>query len=102
MNTACAGGGSSCRTDPAESVGMSSDLPGDHGIVSVPRQPFAHLSAPNAAFYREVLMTFGRARDRFIVHMRPEDVLGDLGRSGEIEQVVAALDKLADWGNLRA
>jgi uncharacterized protein (TIGR02677 family) len=65
-------------------------------------QPFAHLSVPNAALYREVLLTFVRARDRFIVHLRPEDVLTDLGRSGETEQIVAALDKLVDWGNLRA
>lgn len=47
-------------------------------------------------------MTFARARDRFIVHMRPEDVVADLGRPGETDEVVAALDKLVDWGNLRA
>ncbi|HEY3753591.1 MAG TPA: TIGR02677 family protein [Pseudonocardiaceae bacterium] len=82
---------------------MSSDQRNDDGTVGgVPRQPFAHLSAPNAPFYRDVLMTFARARDRFIVHMRPEDVIADLGRPGETEQVVAALDKLAEWGNLRA
>ncbi|WP_131785922.1 TIGR02677 family protein [Protofrankia symbiont of Coriaria ruscifolia] len=68
----------------------------------VPRQPFAHLSAPNAPFYRDVLTTFARARDRFIVHMRPEDVSADLGRSGETEPVVVALEKLVEWGNLRA
>jgi uncharacterized protein (TIGR02677 family) len=49
-----------------------------------------------------VLLTFARARDRFIVHMRPEDIANDLGRPGETEQVVAALDKLVEWGNLRA
>ncbi|WP_322748604.1 MULTISPECIES: TIGR02677 family protein [unclassified Frankia] len=66
------------------------------------RQPFAHLSAPNASFYRDVLMTFARARDRFIVHMRPEDVSADLGRPGDGEPVVAALEKLVEWGNLRS
>jgi uncharacterized protein (TIGR02677 family) len=82
---------------------VTSDQRNDDGTVGgVPRQPFAHLSAPNAPFYRDVLMTFARARDRFIVHMRPEDVIADLGRPGETEQVVAALDKLAEWGNLRA
>lgn len=74
----------------------------DASFEEVPRQPFAHLSTPNAALYREVLMTFARARDRFIVHMRPEDVIGDLGRPGEPDEVVAALDKLVEWGNLRA
>ncbi len=72
------------------------------GGNGVPRQPFAHLSAPNAPFYRDVLMTFARARDRFIVHMRPEDVSADLGWPGETEPVVAALEKLVEWGNLRA
>jgi uncharacterized protein (TIGR02677 family) len=74
----------------------------DATVETVPRQPFAHLSAPNAPLYRDVLMTFARARDRFIVHMRPEDVIADLGRPGETDEVVAALDKLAEWGNLRA
>lgn len=83
--------------------GVTSDQRNDDGAAgAVPRLPFAHLSAPNAPFYRDVLMTFARARDRFIVHMRPEDVIADLGRPGETEQVVAALDKLAEWGNLRA
>jgi uncharacterized protein (TIGR02677 family) len=81
---------------------MASDQYGDHGAGTTPRQPFAHLSAPNAAVYRAVLTAFARARDRFIVHMRPEDVIADLGRPGETEQVVAALDKLVEWGNLRA
>ncbi|HEY0451479.1 TIGR02677 family protein [Actinophytocola sp.] len=71
-------------------------------VETLPRQPFAHLSAPNAPMYRDVLMTFARARDRFIVHMRPEDVIADLGRPGETDEVVAALDKLVEWGNLRA
>jgi uncharacterized protein (TIGR02677 family) len=71
-------------------------------VGTVPRQPFAHLSAPNAPLYRDVLMTFARARDRFIVHMRPEDVVADLGRPGVTDEVVAALDKLVEWGNLRA
>lgn len=74
----------------------------DATAPTTPRHPFAHLSAPNATLYREVLMTFARARDRFIVHMRPEDVIADLGRSGETVEVVAALDKLVEWGNLRA
>jgi uncharacterized protein (TIGR02677 family) len=80
--------------------GVTGDQPADDSAV--PRQPFAHLSAPNSALYREALLTFVRARDRFIVHLRPEDVAVDLGRPGETEQVVAALDKLVEWGNLRA
>ncbi|MGW0609931.1 DUF2397 family protein [Streptomyces sp. NPDC002788] len=36
--------------------------------------PFAHLSAPNAALYRQVMGVFLAAKDRFAVHLRPEDV----------------------------
>jgi uncharacterized protein (TIGR02677 family) len=65
-------------------------------------QPFAHLGVPNSSLYRDVLLTFARARDRFIVHMRPEDVVADLGRPGDIEAVAGALGQLVEWGNLRA
>ncbi|MDQ3403394.1 MAG: TIGR02677 family protein, partial [Actinomycetota bacterium] len=64
--------------------------------------PFAHLGTPNAPLYRDVLTAFSRARDRFIVHLRPEDVAAETGRSDEIEQVSAALDQLVSWGNLRS
>ncbi|WP_370943880.1 TIGR02677 family protein [Amycolatopsis sp. cg5] len=65
-------------------------------------QPFAHLSAKNAPLYRDVLLTFARARDRFIVHMRPEDITADLGRPGDVDAVTGALEQLVEWGNLRA
>ncbi|WP_018638929.1 TIGR02677 family protein [Parafrankia elaeagni] len=70
------------------------------GAVAAP-QPFTHLSAPNSGLYREVLTAFARARDRFIVHMRPEDVAADAGGAVPAESLVAALDQLAGWGNLR-
>ncbi|MFG1958585.1 TIGR02677 family protein [Nonomuraea sp. NPDC049028] len=64
-------------------------------------QPFAHLSAPNAALYRDVLRTFVSAKERFIVHLRPEDVAVELRRDSD-EQLAGALDKLVEWRNLRA
>ncbi|WP_345005837.1 TIGR02677 family protein [Streptosporangium album] len=72
-------------------------------------QPFAHLSAPNALLYRRVLRTFARAKERFIVHLRPEDVAAEL-RRGSLEQqptqtdeqLAQALEKLVEWGNLHA
>ncbi|MEO3860541.1 TIGR02677 family protein [Acrocarpospora sp. B8E8] len=63
--------------------------------------PFAHLSAPNSSLYRDILRAFARAKERFIVHLRPEDVAAELRRDSD-EQVVAALGKLVEWGNLRA
>ena len=41
-------------------------------------QPFTHLGVPNADLYRSLLRTFARAKERFIVHLRPEDVAADL------------------------
>ncbi|MGO9728925.1 MAG: DUF2397 family protein [Streptosporangiaceae bacterium] len=38
-------------------------------------QPFTHLSVPNADLYRSLLRTFAQAKERFIVHLRPEDRL---------------------------
>ncbi|MDG4785077.1 TIGR02677 family protein [Micromonospora sp. WMMD1102] len=65
-------------------------------------QPFAHLQAQNAPLYRAILSTFVRAKQRFTVHLRPEDVLAELGAGTPAEAVTAALTQLAEWGNLRA
>jgi uncharacterized protein (TIGR02677 family) len=64
-------------------------------------QPFTHLSVPNADQYRHVLRTFGRAKERFIVHLRPEDVAAEMRVEAD-EQLTDALDQLVRWGNLRA
>ena len=64
-------------------------------------QPFTHLSVPNADLYRSLLRIFARAKERFIVHLRPEDVAAEL-RVDADEQLTQALDQLVVWGNLRA
>ncbi|MDQ0602292.1 uncharacterized protein (TIGR02677 family) [Streptomyces canus] len=67
--------------------------------------PFAHLTVPNAALYRRVMSAFLAAKERFAVHLRPEDVFAALPpehRPAEPEAVVKALDSLVEWGNLRA
>ena len=67
--------------------------------------PFAHLAVPNAALYRQVMRAFLVAKERFAVHLRPEDVYAALdagSRSADVEAVVKALDSLVGWGNLRA
>lgn len=63
--------------------------------------PFAHLGTPNSALYRAILRAFARAKERFIVHLRPEDVAAELGRESD-EQLGQALEQLVVWGNLRA
>jgi len=64
-------------------------------------QPFTHLSVPNAGLYRSLLLTFARAKERFIVHLRPEDLAAEL-RIDADEQLTLALEQLVAWGNLRA
>lgn len=67
--------------------------------------PFAHLTAPNVLLYRVVMRAFLVAKERFAVHLRPEDVYAGLAsgaRPTELDAVVKALDSLVGWGNLRA
>ncbi|EST30748.1 TIGR02677 family protein [Streptomyces niveus] len=67
--------------------------------------PFAHLTTPNSALYRQVMRTFLAAKERFAVHLRPEDVHAAMAagsRPADVEPVVKALDALVAWGNLRA
>lgn len=74
--------------------------PAPHGYA-----PFAHLSAPNSALYRRTMQTFLAAKERFAVHLRPEDVHAGLPVDecrAELDTVVKALDSLVQWGNLRA
>ncbi|TFC17383.1 TIGR02677 family protein [Cryobacterium algoritolerans] len=73
---------------------------------------FSHLNAPNADAYRRVLGVFVKAKERFQVHLRPDDVLAELRRLPSdvsavpdtltIETVTDALDSLVGWGNLGA
>lgn len=65
-------------------------------------EPFAHLTAPNVGLYRAVMRAFLGAKQRFIVHMRPEDVRESLGQEHELGDLAEAMNKLVGWGNLRA
>ncbi|MFF7749727.1 DUF2397 family protein [Streptomyces sp. NPDC007971] len=64
---------------------------------------FAHLTAPNAPLYRQVMRAFLAAKERFAVHLRPEDVYAALdagSRPADPEAVTARFTDLAD--NARA
>src|SRR5919197_581402 len=75
-------------------------------MTEPPAKPFAHLDAPNADLYRAVMGVFVAAKRRFLVHLRPEDVLGGLrgpeGPPVEAAAVEAALKRLESWRNLQA
>src|ERR1700747_3456298 len=64
-------------------------------------QAFIHLGVPHAEHYRRLLRVFARAKARFIVHLRPEDVAAEL-RVDADDQLTEALEQLVKWGNLRA
>jgi uncharacterized protein (TIGR02677 family) len=71
-----------------------------------PAKPFTHLDAPNAELYRRVMGVFVMAKRRFLVHLRPEDVVGPLRQADGVPvdagAVEAALKQLEQWRNLRA
>src|SRR6266700_3319742 len=71
------------------------------GDVPAAAQPFTHLGVPHAEHYRRLLRVFARAKQRFIVHLRPEDVAAEL-RVDADDQLTEALEQLVKWGNLRA
>ena len=71
-----------------------------------PPRPFAHLNAPLHEMYRRVMEVFRVSKQRFVVHLRPEDVTEALRGNGAAQavqdDVQEALTRLAEWGNLRA
>jgi uncharacterized protein (TIGR02677 family) len=71
-----------------------------------PPRPFAHLNAPLHELYRQVMGVFRVSKQRFVVHLRPEDVTEALRGNGVApavqDDVQEALARLAEWGNLRA
>jgi uncharacterized protein (TIGR02677 family) len=75
---------------------------------SGPARPFAHLNAPLHALYREIMTVFRDSKQRFVVHLRPEDVAEALrstepaGQRATQEEIAEALGRLEEWGNLRA
>lgn len=67
----------------------------------MPLSPFAHVNAEKAPLYRAMMQVFVAAKERFLVHLRPEDVHERLGEVPR-EEVERTLQQLVDWGNLQA
>lgn len=62
---------------------------------------FRYLNADKAGLYRKIMTAFVSARDRFQLHMRPDEVASALARDcASDEQIDHALQQLRDWGNL--
>jgi uncharacterized protein (TIGR02677 family) len=79
-------------------------------------RPFDHVTTPKSTLYRTVMRVFVEQKRRFVVHLRPEDVLREIQNQGcpktitspgttgpiTLDEVEKALDCLSGWGNLRA
>lgn len=66
---------------------------------------FAYVDAEKAALYRSIMRVFIRAKERFALHLRPEEVLREVRSAGmrlELSEIDAALKQLWTWENLRA
>ncbi len=61
---------------------------------------FSYVTAANAPHYRAVMLEFMRAKDRFTVHLRPEEIADALGI--DATECLPALKQLTEWGNLSA
>src|SRR5262249_54841689 len=91
---------------PAANTAASHAVGSPARIETGPR-PFAHLDTQLAPLYRRVMGVFTIAKQRFVVHLRPEDVTEALNADPlpepvAPEQVNEALRSLRIWGNLRA
>jgi hypothetical protein len=62
---------------------------------------FTHLTVPNAALYRAVMSVFVAAKERFTVHLRPEDVQAALPAERRPDEVMAEALQLLD-GSLKS
>lgn len=62
---------------------------------------FSHLTAEKADRYRQVMQVFLRAKQRFVLHLRPAEVVVALGVA-DPDAIQSLLAQLVDWGNLRA
>jgi len=66
---------------------------------------FNYLTTEKTALYRAVMHAFSEAKEHFLVHLRPEDVVDRAARQGQhldLDAVQAALGQLVEWGNLQA
>ena len=72
--------------------------------MSIPA--FAYVNAEKSLLYRAIMTVFVGAKQRFLVHLRPEDIVDQITSTNDqpvsLEEVQTALDQLVIWGNLLA
>ncbi len=66
---------------------------------------FSYLTAEKSDRYRQVMRAFLQAKERFVLHLRPANVVAALrgeGTDAERDGIQTLLAQLVEWGNLRA
>lgn len=68
---------------------------------------FAYLTAEKAQLYRAIMCVFMQSKERFVFHLRQQDVFNAVRLSGlrevpEQTEIEHALAQLCEWGNLQA
>src|SRR3954454_8558519 len=100
-----------CRSSMEDSAAVTESSSAAHAKtdgVGAAYGPFAYLRAPSAAIYRRCMRALMAEKERFTVHVRPEQVRAALCADGggpvEEDAVSDALGRLPDsnWGNLLA
>lgn len=95
------------RTVTASEYGLTRDGT-DHPGSDVPTDQlsvFAYLTAEKAERYRQVMRVFLHAKQRFVLHLRPDETvvaLHEMGVTTDRDSLQTLLAQLVDWGNLRA
>lgn len=66
---------------------------------------FRHVTAEKAAMYRAIMQVFAAAKRQYRLQLRPDEVLAEAdwgSGTPSSEEVSAALEQLATWGNLES
>jgi uncharacterized protein (TIGR02677 family) len=67
---------------------------------------FQYVTAPEAPEYRALLQIFFDAKERYVIELRPRDILEEIARNGFVleaadeEKLEMRLAQLVEWGNL--
>src|SRR5499433_3972523 len=75
-------------------------------VQPAPRlKALAYVTAEKSPLYRAIMRVFMESKDRFALHLRPQEIIDAVRRSGLEEtphetEIESALEQLCEWGNL--
>jgi hypothetical protein len=68
-------------------------------------KPFTYITVEKAPLYRAIMRVFVEAKNRFVLQLRPQEIVEGVQASGlsgvpDAAEIESALEQLCDWGNL--